>query len=59
MPSTLDFHNFSWRGDPRWSKASSWTVYAPVVVVFIFAFSIMGVTLGSIWLVQLGNHLSV
>lgn len=57
--STLSFHNFSWKGDPKWWNASSWTGYGPIVVCVIFAIAIVQVVCGSIWIVQLGNHLTV
>lgn len=57
MSSTFDFHNFSWKGDPRWEKAG-WTVYAPAVVFVLFWLSIAEVALGSTWLVQM-NHITV
>lgn len=57
--STLSFHNFSWKGDPKWWNASSWTGYGPIVVCVIFAIAVVQVVCGSIWIVQLGNHLTV
>jgi len=58
MADTFSYHNFSWKGDPRWEKASSWTVYAPVVVLVLFFFSVAEVAFGSTWLVQM-NHITV
>ncbi|KAL9064043.1 MAG: hypothetical protein Q9161_009126 [Pseudevernia consocians] len=57
--STLSFHNFSWKGDPKWWNASSWTRYGPIVVCVIFAIAIVQLVCGSIWIVQLGNNLTV
>jgi len=57
--TTLSFHDFSWKGDRKWETASRWTVYGPIVVCFILLFSIVQIACGSIWLVQLGNNLSV
>lgn len=57
--STLSFHNFSWRGDKKWANASRWTVYGPIVQCFNFVFAIVEITCGSVWIVQLGNHLTV
>ena len=59
LKNTLSFHAFSWRGDKKWANASRWTVYAPIVQIFNFAFSIVEVTCGSVWIVQLGSNLSV
>ena len=57
--STLSFHNFSWKGDPKWWNATSWTGYGPIVVCAIFAISIVQLVCGSVWIVQLGSNLSV
>ena len=59
MVSTLNFHDFSWRGDRKWATASRWTVYCPIVVCFILLFSMVQIACGSIWVVQLGSNLSV
>ena len=56
---TLQFHNFSWTGDPRWAKASRFTLYGPVVVVVVLLLSIAEISFGSIWLVQLQNNMNV
>ena len=56
---TLQFHNFSWTGDPKWSGASRFTVYAPAVVCVILVLSIAQISFGSVWLVQLESHMSV
>lgn len=55
MADTFSYHNFSWKGDPRWAGASNFTLRAPVVVLILFIFSIAGVSLGSTWLTQLNN----
>lgn len=57
--STLSFHGFSWRGDKKWANASKWTVYAPIVQCVNFAFAVVEVACGSVWIVQLGSHLTV
>jgi len=57
--STLSFHNFSWRGDKKWANASNWTVYGPIVQCVNFAFAVVEIVCGSVWIVQLGNHLTV
>lgn len=56
---TLQFHNFSWTGDPKWSGASRVTVYGPVVVFVILLLSIAQIAFGSVWLVQLNSNMSV
>ena len=57
--STLSFHNFSWKGDPKWWNATSWTGYAPIIVCVIFALSIVQLVCGSLWIVELGSNLTV
>ncbi len=57
--STLSFHNFSWKGDPKWWNATGWTGYAPIVVCGIFAISIVQLVCGSVWIVELGSNLTV
>ena len=49
MADTFSYHNFSWKGDPRWAKASSWTIHAPVVVLVLFFLSVAEVAFGSTW----------
>ncbi|KAI9881581.1 MAG: hypothetical protein M1830_000145 [Pleopsidium flavum] len=58
MPSTLRYHNFSWKGDPRWAEASRITIYAPIVVVAIFILSLAQIALGVIWIVTLQQNLT-
>ena len=53
------YHDFSIHGDDRWYRASSWTRWAPVVVIWIFLMSVVEVVLGAIWLVQLRSQFKV
>jgi len=46
---TLQFHNFSWKGDPRWAGASRYTLYGPAVVAVILVLSIIQIALGATW----------
>lgn len=50
---TLQFHNFSIKGDSRWAGASRVTGYAPVVVLVLLVLSIIQVSLGAVWLSSL------
>ena len=59
MGRTLQFHNFSWKGDPRWAGASRFTLYGPAVVCVILFLSIAEIAFGSVWLVQLNSNMSV
>jgi len=58
MADTFSYHNFSWKGDPRWANASNWTIRAPAVVLVLFFLSVAEVAFGSTWLVQM-NHITV
>ncbi|KAL8726217.1 MAG: hypothetical protein Q9166_006842 [cf. Caloplaca sp. 2 TL-2023] len=59
MLDTFSYHNFSWKGDMRWYKASILTRYAPIVVVVILILSVVEIALGSVWIANLGNTMSV
>lgn len=59
LRDTLTFHNFSWRGDPRWAAASPITLRAPIVVVVILLLSIAQMSLGSVWIVAIGDNMTV
>jgi len=55
----LDYHNFSWKGDPRWASASRWTVYAPLVVLTLFFLSVIQIVVGAVWVVDLQSNMTV
>ena len=56
---TLDYHNFSIKGDPRWASASRYTVYAPLVVLSLFFLSIIQIVIGAVWVVDLQTSMTV
>ena len=58
LSDTFSFHDFSWRGDPRWADSHKLIVYAPWVVFVLFILSIAEIAFGSTWLVQL-NHITL
>jgi hypothetical protein len=59
MGGMLEYHNFSWHGDPRWYAASRFTRYAPIVVLWIFVLSVIQTVIGAIWIVQLGEDMTM
>ncbi|MCJ1269987.1 hypothetical protein MMC22_009880 [Lobaria immixta] len=59
LRDTFSYHNFSWRGDPRWADASPITLRAPVVVVILLLLSIAQISLGSVWIVAVGEDMTV
>jgi len=56
---TLDYHNFSIKGDARWAGASRVTVYAPLVVLSLFVLSLIQVVIGAVWVVDLQSDMTV
>lgn len=59
MGRTLEYHNFSLDGDPRWASASRWTKRAPVLVLVIFVLSVIDTVLGAVWIAQLKGDMTV
>jgi len=55
----FEYHNASIKGDPRWQSASPWTAKAPIVVLVIFALSIIETVLGAVWIAQLQSDMTV
>ncbi len=58
MVSTLKYHDFSIKGDKRWSDASRLTGYAPFLVFNILVLSMVQAAVGAAWLSNV-KHLSV
>ena len=56
---TLDYHNFSIKGDPRWASASRFTLIAPLVVLTLFFLSIVQICIGAVWIVDLGSDMTM
>ncbi len=50
MVSTLKYHDFSLKGDKRWSEASRVTGYAPFLVFNILILSMVQAGIGAAWL---------
>jgi len=59
MGGTLDYHNFSIYGDPRWAAASRITRCAPIVVLTLFFLSIIQICLGAVWVVDLKSEMTM
>lgn len=59
LRETLSFHDFSWKGDARWAGASPITLRAPIVVFVLLLLSIAQIALGSVWIVAVGEHMTV
>lgn len=59
LRDTFLYHNFSWRGDPRWADASAVTRCAPLVVLSIFGTSVVQIALGAVWIVDEGKNMTV
>lgn len=59
MTGLIEYHNFSWSGDPRWARASRFTRNAPLVVSILFLLSIIEIVVGSIWVVSLKSSMTV
>ena len=55
MVATLKYHNFSIKGDKRWSDASHVTGYAPFLVFNIFILSMAQAAVGGAWLATVQN----
>lgn len=56
---TLEFHNFSIHGDPRWANASRYTGYAPVIVLSLLVLSIIQIAVGAIWVDELESDMTM
>ena len=50
MVNTLKYHDFSIKGDKRWSDASRITGYAPFLVFNILLLSMAQAAVGGAWL---------
>jgi len=55
MVNTLKYHDFSIKGDKRWSDASRVTGYAPFLVFNILLLSMIQAAIGAAWLSAIKN----
>jgi hypothetical protein len=59
--AVFDFQDASIKGDPKWASATSWTGYAPIVVLTLAVLSIIQIVIGVVWITSiqsLSNNLT-